>query len=105
MPMLDGDDWQQLSRMLDQRLERIKNERREKGLTLDEIPMATHDEALLDAHFKLTGARLKSVGAIYHHRVDRYGPPCKHCGKPLRTSRARFCAECGQPRVGQSASW
>jgi hypothetical protein len=25
------------------------------------------------------------------------GPPCGGCGKPLRTTKARYCVECGTP--------
>ena len=40
--------------------------------------------------------------AIMHHRIAIYGPPCRVCGKPLRTPRARFCTACGErAQVGE----
>ena len=29
------------------------------------------------------------------HHLSNYGPPCPECGKPFRTPKATFCAECG----------
>ncbi|HEY7687819.1 MAG TPA: hypothetical protein VH835_03960 [Dongiaceae bacterium] len=97
--MLEGEDWAQISILLDRRTEQIKEDRKVQGSTLDEFLRQQHDEPLSETHFKLTGVRLKDVNAIYHHRVDLFGPPCKHCGKPLRTPQAKLCAECGAPRI------
>jgi hypothetical protein len=39
-----------------------------------------------------------AVGTAFtHHRLARFGPPCGECGRPLRTSRAANCVECGAP--------
>lgn len=47
-----------------------------------------------------TGRPLGRPQFIYSLLVSSYGPPCRHCGKPLRTDQARFCAECGVPVAG-----
>lgn len=44
-----------------------------------------------------TGTPLGHPNYFYPLCVSWYGPPCPHCSKPLRTSKARFCAECGTP--------
>src|SRR5690348_4853121 len=48
-----------------------------------------------DAYKQLTGWEERNHNAIIHHQISSYGPPCTHCGKPLRTPRAKFCAACG----------
>jgi hypothetical protein len=49
----------------------------------------------LERYFQLTGFRETNVDALRHHRLALFGPPCRTCGKPLRTPRAELCAECG----------
>lgn len=44
---------------------------------------------------RLTGFHETNANAVMHHRLSQYGPPCAHCGKPLRTPQARHCAACG----------
>jgi len=39
--------------------------------------------------------KLKPLKDAMQHRLSDLGPDCQDCGKPLRTPRARFCAECG----------
>ncbi len=47
---------------------------------------------------ELTGFHETNVGALFHHRISLYGPPCTRCGKVLRTPVASGCVECGLPR-------
>ncbi len=48
-----------------------------------------------DEYERMTGFRETNVNALWHHRLSLYGPPCKKCGRLLRTVQARHCAECG----------
>jgi hypothetical protein len=46
---------------------------------------------------RITGVRLLDGYEILHHRLAFFGPPCKACGKPLRSPRAKFCGTCMAP--------
>jgi hypothetical protein len=52
---------------------------------------------ILREYERITGFHETNPNAIYHHRLGLYGPPCAHCGKPLRTPRARVCGSCMRP--------
>src|SRR5271165_941925 len=54
---------------------------------------------VLREYERITGFHETNPNAVYHHRLSLYGPPCVNCGKPLRTTRARFCAACGHSRA------
>ena len=56
-------------------------------------------KALIDYYQETTGEEYDNQNAIMHHMVDMYGPPCENCGKPYRTSKATFCAACGNKRI------
>jgi hypothetical protein len=49
---------------------------------------------LLAEYERITGFKETNPNAVFHHRFSDYGPPCQHCGKPLRTSQARLCGSC-----------
>jgi hypothetical protein len=53
---------------------------------------------MLDEFERLTGRRDVEPKAIINHRLADYGPPCRQCGRPLRTPRASKCMECGSPK-------
>jgi len=40
-------------------------------------------------------AELEALKKGNQHALSRLGPDCLDCSKPLRTPRAKFCAECG----------
>lgn len=80
MPMLEEEDW------------------REIGPLMARASDPAIAEQALDAYFRLTGVRETNINAIWHHKTNEHGPPCRECGKPLRTDRASFCAACGARR-------
>lgn len=59
---------------------------------------------LLAGYALFTGVRETNPNAVWHHIIKLYGPPCPHCGKPLRTPVARWCPACGEWRYGAPES-
>ena len=52
---------------------------------------------VLDEYQAITGVKYDSPNPIWHHRLAIYGPPCRQCGKPLRTPKAKHCGACMTP--------
>lgn len=52
-------------------------------------------EAFCRRYWEITGKEWKMRHLTVYHRIADYGPPCIHCGKPLRTHNATTCLECG----------
>ena len=94
--MLDEDEWAEIAPFLRKNTESIKSYRQEHGVDLEEALSQGFDEPALKKFELFTGFKETNVNAIYHHRRSMFGPECPNCGKLIRTSRARFCAECGQ---------
>lgn len=59
-------------------------------------PNEDHLVLALQVYEEITGFHETNKNALWHHRLSVYGPPCLHCGKPLRTTRAKHCAACGR---------
>lgn len=97
--MLDEKEWELMDPALTRGLRNIQAQRQERQVGLDEIDSKTQFAEALDLYERLTGFRETNHLAIYHHRLSLYGPPCKACGKPLRTPQAKLCAACGAPRT------
>ena len=54
---------------------------------------------VLEEYRRITGHQHATAPEhLMHHRISIYGPLCSHCGKPLRTPRATYCAACGADR-------
>jgi hypothetical protein len=56
-----------------------------------------YDRLVVEAHERLTGVHINDPLEITRHAISAWGPPCEHCGKPLRTKTARFCGCCMKP--------
>jgi uncharacterized OB-fold protein len=93
--MLDESEWAEISPLLTQHIENIKEYRRVHGALLPEALAAVRGDVPLAKYLELTGSTASNVNVIWEHRASLFGPPCKACGKPLRTPRASFCASCG----------
>lgn len=84
----------------------LNREARRRGLPpvppvpADADPLARRLHHLTAGYALFTGVPETNANAVWHHRASEYGPPCEHCGKPLRTPRARWCPACGGWREG-----
>src|SRR5580658_6840817 len=59
--------------------------------------LRTRFKSMLAEYERITGLGETNPNAIFHHRLSDYGPPCRHCGKPLRTPQAKLCGSCMMP--------
>ena len=98
--MLSDEEWELIDPFLTNYIERIKEYRREHGVSLGEARVQVGCDAL-EKYFELTGYREENPDALWHHRLSGFGSECVQCGHLLRTPRASFCASCGRkvPRV------
>jgi hypothetical protein len=95
---LEEHEWEQVLPLLRSSALEIMRDRREHDVPLSEAKDAVYGRAAFERYFEITGVRETELKALWHHRLNRLGPPCRVCGKPLRTPRAKFCAACGAPR-------
>jgi hypothetical protein len=95
IPFLDASEWAQLSPLLHNMTKHVQDYRQTNNASLTEGLRQGHDTPALELYYRLTGYRETNVNALWHHQLEQYGPPCRSCGRLLRTKKARFCAECG----------
>jgi hypothetical protein len=82
MPMLDEDEFTQV----------LKFGKRLPGETLEE-----EFAPFLREYERITGFHETNINTFYHHKASLYGPPCRSCGKPLRSPNAKLCGACMAP--------
>jgi len=93
--MLEDDEWEIIGPLLTNTIQKIKKYREDHECSITDARKAIGKEAC-QKYYELTGFNETNFDAIFHHRVSLYGPPCKACGKPLRTPQANLCAACGK---------
>ena len=98
IPMLDEAEWDEVFPRLQNAIAEIEKYRHAHGVALAEAKERGYGRGALERYHELTGFRETNVNALWHHRLALFGPICSSCGKPLRTPRAKFCAECGTQR-------
>jgi hypothetical protein len=98
VPMLDDAEWEQVVPHLMDAIARIKDYRQMHSSALFDVQNQGFGRDALEKYHEITGFTETNVNALWHHRVSQFGPPCSSCGRPLRTPRASFCAECGALR-------
>jgi hypothetical protein len=98
VPMLEEDEWQEVLPALREGIMQIKKYRQaHESSSVADAQRHVYGGAL-QRYFELTGFRETNANARWHHRLSLFGPPCRVCGKSLRTPRAQLCAECGTLR-------
>jgi hypothetical protein len=85
MPMLDEEEYTDALRLYGE------------GMHVKGAPREQRMRPLLDRYEQMTGFKETNPNAVMHHRLLMYGPPCKRCGKPLRTPKAKLCGACMFP--------
>ena len=102
VPMLTEQEWAELEPLINQVILDIQNYRKQFNCSLEEAYHANFGKSALKAYEEITGYTEENFNALWHHRTSLYGPPCQNCGKPLRTPKASYCAECGAARVKEN---
>jgi hypothetical protein len=97
MPMLDDSEYAEILELYRQCAIATKEFRKQWELPLHDIAVQERFEPLRRRYEELTGVQESNQNAIMHHRLSLYGPPCKECGKPLRTPKAKLCGACMAP--------
>jgi len=95
--MLDASEWARVGPVLTNRVQAIKDYREQTGASIEQARTEAPWEALA-VYREITGYAETNIDALWHHRIELYGPPCHKCGKPLRTPVAKRCVECGTMR-------
>jgi hypothetical protein len=95
VPMLSDEEFEPIEKALFLRIRRIQEYRlSHPTASIGDARRYSVDHAL-DLYEDMTGVRLADPDELYAVQLSLYGRPCPQCGKPFRTPRARFCAECG----------
>jgi hypothetical protein len=97
VPMLDEHEWEQVLPDLMTGIIRIQQYRQAHGASIAEAKNEIYWRGALERYKQITGFHATDPQALWHHRLQLYGSPCRVCGKPLRTPRAKLCAACGTP--------
>jgi hypothetical protein len=92
MPMLDEEEFAETFRLYSNAMHDTKRYREQYGVSLKDFSTGKYFWPMLECYERLTGYKETNPNAVLHHRLSLYGPPCKRCGKPLRTPRAKLCA-------------
>lgn len=100
--MLEEHEWEKVGPLLSGAIQKIKDYREEHGVSLAQARDASFGKEALAMYKAITGFEETNPDALWHHRLTLLGPPCSACGKPLRTSVARRCVECGAVRSNRT---
>ena len=95
VPMLDEREYAPLVKTYGECLRRAKDMRRRTGRAVSDPDVQGCFGPVAELYERVTGRAGVDPQEIMRHRLILLGPACSACGKPLRTPKARRCAECG----------
>ena len=94
LPMLAEDEWAEISPLLTNTIQKIKDYRAIHGCDIPTAREKCSPETV--AKFEqLTGHKNIGYDLIFYLRRKDYGPTCSNCSKLFRTPKAKLCVECG----------
>ena len=94
--MLDEIEFSDFSIIYKKCIEKVKLYRKENNVSLSQTPLNKIYQPAINEFERMTGEKVNcSFDHLLKHRISLYGKLCNKCGKPLRTSKAKFCANCG----------
>ena len=93
--MLDEQEYTEASRLYRQCMNATKEFRDRWQVPLEGASIDERFRPIRHWYAELTGVPNCHQNAIMHHRLSLFGDPCRVCGKPLRSPRAKMCAACG----------
>ena len=94
MRMLDEREFHEVTALFKRGARSLKEYRERTGAPLKGLKLATYFEEMLMCYESITGFKETNPNAVWHHRLSLHGPPCRHCGKPLRSPQAKLCGNC-----------
>jgi hypothetical protein len=97
MPMLDEAEYARILLLYSESMRGTKEFRERHGVPIEHASIYQRFQPVRDAYERMTGVKESNENAIMHHRLSLYGPPCKHCLRPLRTPKAKLCGSCMFP--------
>ena len=93
--MLDEEEYGEALRMYRECMRGAKELRQKWNVPLAGASIDERFRPVREWYERMTGAPACHEDAVMHHRLARFGNPCRACGKPLRSPRAKRCFECG----------
>ena len=97
VPMLDEEEFAEVAQLYSEAFRQVKRFRETSDTDLKHPTVDELFRPVRDKYKRLTGIKESNQNAIMHHRISLYGPPCKFCGRPLRTPKAKLCGSCMSP--------
>ena len=95
--MLDEQEYTEAFRLYGECMNATKEFRQRWNVPLANASIDERFRPIREWYEQLTGVPGCHANAIMHHRFSDLGNPCRVCGKPLRSPRAKLCAGCGAP--------
>src|ERR1035441_141180 len=94
MPMLDEQEYAEACSLYREFTMGVKKFRQQWNVPLASVDIDERFRPVREWYEQLTGVSCRE-NAIMHHRLSHLGNPCRVCGKPLRSPRAKLCVSCG----------
>lgn len=100
VPMLDDEEYSKVYEVYISCIKNVKKYREKYCLSMEETPWDWLYIPVTLEYNRIVGIEtdFSYLAILKHpHRISSYGPPCKVCGKPLSSQKAKMCMACKSP--------